>query len=103
MTPLRFANPSPSSGWIEDLHLQTVVHTRHTLKRPAAGAAGLARQDSELRHGDHDFGHRFGTSRRAPLGAADAATDLGRRAAHALSAGIPGLRALSRLLRALAC
>ena len=30
MTPLRFANPSPSSGWIEDFHLQAVVHTRHT-------------------------------------------------------------------------
>src|SRR5262249_2770900 len=29
-TPLRFANPSPPSGWIEDFHLQAVVHTRHT-------------------------------------------------------------------------
>jgi hypothetical protein len=29
-TPLRFANPSPSSGWIKDFHLQAVVHTRHT-------------------------------------------------------------------------
>jgi hypothetical protein len=28
MTPLRFANPSPPSGWIEDFHLQAVVHTR---------------------------------------------------------------------------
>src|SRR5213079_3315653 len=34
MTPLRFANPSPSSGWIEDFHLQAVVHTRHTQKSP---------------------------------------------------------------------
>src|SRR3954447_11239821 len=32
MTPLRFANPSPPSGWIEDFHLQAVVHTRHTTK-----------------------------------------------------------------------
>jgi hypothetical protein len=32
--PLRFANPSPSSGWIEDFHLQAVVHTRHTRKCP---------------------------------------------------------------------
>src|SRR5213079_1352026 len=31
-TPLRFANPSPSSGWIEDFHLQAVVHARHTKK-----------------------------------------------------------------------
>ncbi len=30
MTPLHFANPSPSSGWIEDFHLQAVGHTRHT-------------------------------------------------------------------------
>src|ERR1700758_790060 len=37
MTPLRFANPSPPSGWIEDFHLQAVVHTRHTNK-----AAGFA-------------------------------------------------------------
>src|SRR5665647_1910609 len=29
-TPLRFANPSPPSGWIEDSHLQAVVHARHT-------------------------------------------------------------------------
>ena len=30
-TPLRFANPSPPSGWIKDLHLQTVEHARHTV------------------------------------------------------------------------
>ena len=36
MTPLRFANPSPSSGWIEDFHLQAVVHTRHTACGPPA-------------------------------------------------------------------
>ena len=35
VTPLRFANPSPSSSWIEDFHLQAVVHTRHTKKAPA--------------------------------------------------------------------
>jgi hypothetical protein len=33
-TPLRFANPSPSSGWIEDLHLQAVDHARHTSLGP---------------------------------------------------------------------
>src|SRR5208282_1398300 len=32
-TPLRFANPSPPSGWIEDFHLQAVVHARHTANR----------------------------------------------------------------------
>jgi metallo-beta-lactamase class B len=39
MTPLRFANPSPPSGWIEDFHLQAVVHTRHTKHIAAATAA----------------------------------------------------------------
>ena len=34
MTPLRFANPSPPSGWIEDFHLQAAVHTRHTTRTP---------------------------------------------------------------------
>src|SRR6266568_2465749 len=28
--PLRFANPSPPSGWVEDLHLLAVEHARHT-------------------------------------------------------------------------
>src|SRR5438067_1499158 len=32
--PLRFANPSPPSGWIEDFHLQAVDHARHTTKSP---------------------------------------------------------------------
>ena len=36
MTPLRFANPSPPSGWIKDLHLQAVDHARHTRKAPPA-------------------------------------------------------------------
>ena len=38
MTPLRFTNPSPSSGWIEDFHLQAVDHARHT--REAAARSG---------------------------------------------------------------
>ncbi len=29
-TPLRFANPSPPSGWVEDFHLQAAGHARHT-------------------------------------------------------------------------
>jgi hypothetical protein len=40
MTPLRFASPSPSSGWTEDFHLQAVVHTRHTTKRPLPTDSG---------------------------------------------------------------
>src|SRR3954469_13538110 len=38
-TPLRFANPSPPSGWVEDLHLQAAGHARHTRGSPAE--AGL--------------------------------------------------------------
>jgi hypothetical protein len=32
---LRFANPSPPSGWVKDFHLQAVDHARHTRKAPA--------------------------------------------------------------------
>ena len=39
-TPLRFANPSPPSGWIEDFHLQAVVHTRHTEEAARPKARG---------------------------------------------------------------
>jgi hypothetical protein len=31
-TPLRFANPSPPSGWVEDFHLRAVEHARHSKK-----------------------------------------------------------------------
>jgi hypothetical protein len=34
---LRFANPSPPPGWIEDFHLQAVVHARHTKEGPPHG------------------------------------------------------------------
>jgi hypothetical protein len=33
-TPLLFATPSPPSGWIEDFHLQAVVHARYTKQKP---------------------------------------------------------------------
>ena len=36
-TPLRFANPSPPSGWIRDLHPQTVEHARHTMTEYGKG------------------------------------------------------------------
>jgi len=42
VTPLRFANPSPPSGWIEDFHLQAVVHTRHTTRRPPESGPSVA-------------------------------------------------------------
>jgi hypothetical protein len=31
--PLRFANPAPPSGWVEDFHLQAVKYARHTRSR----------------------------------------------------------------------
>jgi len=33
-TPLRFANPSPPSGWVEDFHFQAAGHAQHTVPRP---------------------------------------------------------------------
>ena len=33
VTPLRFANPSPPSGWVEDFHLQAVEHARRTTRK----------------------------------------------------------------------
>ncbi|HEY6342466.1 MAG TPA: hypothetical protein VIY49_13305, partial [Bryobacteraceae bacterium] len=35
-TPLRFANPSPPPGWVEDFHFQTAEHARHTAPSEAA-------------------------------------------------------------------
>src|SRR6266705_4940793 len=31
--PLRFTNPSPPSGWVEDFHLRAIEHARHTTER----------------------------------------------------------------------
>src|SRR3978361_885508 len=39
--PLRFANPSPPSGWIEDFHLQALDHARHTGGRRGVGPRRL--------------------------------------------------------------
>ena len=47
-TPLRFANPSPLSGWIEDFHLQAADHARHT----ANGSRECA-PDDRLREAIH--------------------------------------------------
>src|SRR5262245_7317127 len=39
---LRFANPSPPSGWVKDSHLQAVDHARHTKKGAQLSRAGAA-------------------------------------------------------------
>src|SRR6516225_2438576 len=33
--PLRFTNPSPPSGWVEDFHLRAIEHARHTTCQPS--------------------------------------------------------------------
>jgi hypothetical protein len=52
-TPLRFANPSPPSGWIEDFHLQAVDHARHTTE--TAGPTGPAASRGEPARGKRRF------------------------------------------------
>ena len=51
-TPLRFANPSPPSGWVEDFHLQAVEHARHT--RLAQGERSPATHDLRGRAATED-------------------------------------------------
>src|SRR5208283_2831849 len=46
-TPLRFANPSPPSGWIEDFHLQAVDHARHTTKIRCHSSAQQSRSETD--------------------------------------------------------
>src|ERR1700704_6618474 len=47
--PLRFANPSPPLGWIEDFHLQALDHARHTRKSPdRTGAQALTGNRTSL-------------------------------------------------------
>jgi hypothetical protein len=64
-TPLRFANPSPPSGWIRDSHPQTVEHARHTMTE--YGKHGKPK--SRLSTGPTLFGNPFGitTIPRPPL------------------------------------
>src|SRR5882672_7703721 len=46
-TPLRFANPSPPSGWVKDFHLQVSVHTPHTPQPPFRRLADASRLREE--------------------------------------------------------
>jgi hypothetical protein len=47
-TPLRFANPSPPSGWMEDFHLQAVDHARHTERTPRQGTGQVRHPPREM-------------------------------------------------------
>jgi hypothetical protein len=54
-TPLRFANPSPPSGWVGDSHPQAVKHARHTRRggawpRPPLPDAPLVETGTPHRH-----------------------------------------------------
>src|ERR1700678_3950473 len=49
ISPLRFANPSPPSGWAEDFHLQTVEHARHTKNTPRQRKAGAGLSPANIR------------------------------------------------------
>src|ERR1700674_2972092 len=47
--PLRFTNPSPPSGWVEDFHLRAIEHARHTTNPlPCRGAASFNTQDASI-------------------------------------------------------
>src|SRR5712672_1408938 len=68
-TPLRFANPSPPSGWIKDFFLQAVDHARHTAK-----------------------GRSFVPARRTSIASRAGAVKAGRRAWLAAGSGVARLR-----------
>ena len=63
MTPLRFANPSPPSGWTEDFHLQAVDHARHTKQTPRRGAR---RKSWEVSQREAAYLYRIYASRSSP-------------------------------------
>ncbi|MBA2400450.1 MAG: hypothetical protein H0V72_17440 [Bradyrhizobium sp.] len=39
---MRFANPSPPSGWVKDFHLQAVDHARHTKRKTASAREAVS-------------------------------------------------------------
>ena len=55
-TSLRFANPSPPSGWVEDLHLPVVEHARHTSGDRSFTVAVRYKKKSHGVHGGHGDG-----------------------------------------------
>jgi hypothetical protein len=57
-TPLRFANPSPPSGWVKDFHLQAVDHARHTRHWPAFSSRPFLPSDCDV----HSVASRHPTS-----------------------------------------
>ena len=56
-SPLRFANPSPPSGRVEDLHLQAVKHARHTENSPGRQSWVMASNPKTVPKGRLKNGH----------------------------------------------
>ena len=71
ISPLRFANPSPPSGWVEDFHLQAVEHARHT----AGARRHAARQARGPPYRTPAAGGRPRRGHPGPRPGADPATD----------------------------
>lgn len=44
-TPLHFANASPPSGWVEDVYLKAVAHTRNTEEWPPHEGAAIGLEE----------------------------------------------------------
>jgi|SRR5215813_10144804 len=60
MMPLRFANPSPPSGWIEDFHLQAVVQYSAHQRKPRVCRGFELRNKGERLEGPESL-RRFNT------------------------------------------
>jgi hypothetical protein len=48
VTPLRFANPSPPSGWIGDFHPRAIEHARHTVGKAGPPASPPSEPDGPI-------------------------------------------------------
>jgi hypothetical protein len=60
MTPLYFTNPSPPSGWVEDLHLQAIIHARHTRVASPGLLPGQPSKDETGEFPRTQLGHQEG-------------------------------------------
>src|SRR5437899_38064 len=50
-SPCVIANPSPPSGWVEDLHLLAAEHARHTTKPPVRRTLRVRRTEQFMANG----------------------------------------------------
>ena len=66
-TPVRVANPSPPSGWVEDFHLQAIEHARHTRRRSRRSDLRAAHPTTAARWNRNSVGNGVGHERRADV------------------------------------